>query len=271
MMGNNSDMMGANSETWRWVDEDPIEKLLQPSPGPEHAAAGSAAESLMAEGRAQFGRLQFEEAAGSYSAAVAAEPDHPTAHYDLGVCLEKLAQWKAAANSFRRALELDPGRWQALVGLGACLLHLEGGEQALACFEQALHSAAPPEPALLGKAVALQKLGRYEAAEEAYRELLEINPGSAEPLANLIALSAARKDAVKIGEYSRRLLRVHPQSKAALQGLATLAIWNGDRAAAIDYCTRLVEVDPDSFEGWFNLRFAQQRMSPPEQAARSIA
>ena len=84
-------------------------------------------------------------------------------------------------------------------------------------------------------------------------------------------MSAAREDYPALATYSRRLLSVNPQSKAALQGMATLAIRSGDRAAAIEYCTRLVEVDPDSFEGWFNLRFAQQRMTPPEQAARSIA
>jgi tetratricopeptide (TPR) repeat protein len=119
--------------------------------------------------------------------------------------------------------------------------------------------------------VALQKLERYEEAEESYRELLEINPGAAEPLANLISLSAAREDVQAVAEYSRRLLQVNPLSKAALQGLAMVAIGNGDRQAAIDYCTRLVEVDPDSFEGRFNLRFAQQKMQAPEQAARSIA
>jgi len=265
--------MSDNSENWQWVDEDPIEKLLRTPAGsaPAEIPAGSGADALIAAGRTQFGRLRFEEAAGAYSAAAAAEPEHPTAHFDLAVCLEKLEQWKAAANSFRRALEIDPGRSQALVGLGSCLLHLEGAEQALTCFEQCLGSGAEREAALLGKAVSLQKLGRLWEATVVYRELLEIDPGAVEPLSNLIALSAAREDAAAIAEYSQRLLALNPQSKTALQGLATSAIWNGDQASAVEYCTRLVEADADSFEGWFNLRFAQQHMRPQEQAARSIA
>lgn len=264
--------MSDNSETWQWVDEDPIEKLLRPASVPEASAgARSDTETLIAEGRAQFDRLRFEEAAGSFSAAVEAEPGHPTAHFDLAVCLEKLEQWKAAVNSFRRAMEIDPDRSQALVGMGACLLHLESAELALTCFERCLHVSDLREAGLLGRAVALQKLARYEEAEIDYRELLEINPGAVEPLANLISLSAAREDAGAVAEYSQRLLRVHPQSKTALQGLALVAIRHGDRQAAMDYCTRLVEVDPDSFEGWFNLRFAQQRMQAPEQDTRSIA
>jgi superkiller protein 3 len=260
-----------DSEKWQWVDEDPIEKLLHPPsgaviPNPPQ----SPAEALIAEGRTHFEQLRFEEAAGSFGAAVAAEPDHPTAVFDLAVCLEKLEMWKAAAFSFRRALEIDPDREQALIGLGACLLHQNEVEEALECFEQCLLSSGGP-PALLGKAVALQQLSRYEEADTIYRGLLEADPEAAEPLANLIALSVARQDAAAIEDYSRRLLRVQPQSKAALQGLAMLAIRSGDQGAAIEYCTRLVEIDPDTFEGWFNLRFAQQRMTTASQPARSIA
>ena len=256
--------MSNDSEKWEWVDEDPIAKLLQ-TPAVSAAPVASPAEGLMAAGRAHFEQLRFEEAARSFAAALASEPDHPAAQFDLAVCLEKLGQWKPAAFSFRRTLEMDPGCVEALIGLGACLLHLNRAEEALVCFEQCGRAA------LLGKAVALQQLSRYEEADPIYRELLAADPGAVEPLANLIALSVARQDVAAVEEYSRQLLRVHPQSKAALQGLAILAIRNGDQATAIEYCSRLVEIDPDTFEGWFNLRFAQQRMTTGQQSARSIA
>jgi Tfp pilus assembly protein PilF len=282
--------MSNAEEKWSWVDEDPIEKLLhapqvsrlpelppepahlpEPSPEPAHLPEPSPAAKYLAAGYEQFGQLRFEEAAGSYSEAVAADPEHPTAHFDLAVCLEKIEQWKAAVDSFRRALEIDPSRTEAYIGLGSCLLHLDGAVEALEWFERSLQ-AGGGEAALLGKAVALQQLHRDDEADAVYHEILETNPTWAEPLANQIALSIAREDTAAVYEYSRRLLRVHPQSKAALQGLATLALRNGDQAAAVQYCTRLVEVDPDSFAGWFNLRYAQQRLSPPqESSARSIA
>jgi tetratricopeptide (TPR) repeat protein len=261
----------SNGSDWQWVDEDPIEKLLRPAPGPATGAGGSSPEALIARGRAQFARQLFEEAADSFRAVIAAEPRHRTAHFDLAVCLEKLERWAPAADSFRRSLEIDSTRWQALVGLGSCLLYLDAPEEALSCFERCLDIGAPPEAVLLGKGVALQKLARLDEAEEAYRDLLDIVPGSVEPLTNLIGMSAARGDSVAIAEYSSRLLKTYPQSKSALQGLAMLAIAKGDQAAAINYCTRLVEVDPDSFEGRFNLRFVQQKMRQPGKSARSIA
>lgn len=261
--------MNNADEKWQWVDEDPIEKLLHP-PGPvipSLPAPQSTAASLRAAGYSQFEQFRYDEASGSYAAAIAEEPGRAAGYYDLAVCLEKAEQWAAAADTFRRALDNNPGHAEALAGLGGCLLHLDAAEEALQCFERLLERDGHWEPARLGMAVALQKLTRYEEAEILYRELLEANPDSTEPLANLIALSVARQDAAAVSEYARRLLRTQPQSKAALQALAMLAIRNGDQAAAVEYCTRLVEVDPDSFEGWFNLRFAQQRMRPAGKAA----
>ena len=123
----------------------------------------------------------------------------------------------------------------------------------------------------MGKAVALHKLTRYDDADRAYREFLQTSPDSPEPLANLIALSVARRDNAAVAEYANRLLRLDPNAKAALQGLATLALWSHDQAAAVDYCTRLVDLDPKSFEGRHNLAFAKQKMIPAERAMRSIA
>ncbi len=257
--------MSNNSESWQWIDEDPIEKLLRRTASEKDVNA----DELVNSGRSCFAQCQFDKAAALYKQAV--EAGHAAAHFDLGVCLERMQQWKPAADSFRRALELDPNQWQALVGLGSCLMHMEELEKALECFDRCVEGSAPPETALMGKGVALQKLGRYQEAEKMYREILEITPDSPEALTNLIALSIARENPAAVAQYSSHLLKFLPRSKAALQGMATLAIKNGDQEAAINYCTRLVEVDPDSFEGRFNLRYAHQRMRKAGKNARSIA
>jgi tetratricopeptide (TPR) repeat protein len=300
--------MNNDIDDWQWVDEDPFEKLLRTpkSAAIAHSSGQSAVEGLepvrLEEppggdfaitdsepghfdppvcpedlGQAVQSPAKTVEVdipappAESSSQNVAAELNVPAVQFDGAVSSEKVQQWKSAANSFRRDLELEPGCADSLIGLGACLLHLDATEEALNCFEQCGFSGAERKRALLGKAVALQKLNRYEAANQAYRELLQMIPDSPELLANVIALSVARRDTAAVAEYSNRLLRVDPLNKAALQGLATLAIWNGDQMAAIDYCTRLVKVDPLSVEGWHNLAFANHRMRPSEQAMRSIA
>jgi tetratricopeptide (TPR) repeat protein len=267
---------------WQWVDEDPFEKLL-------HTPKGAAVESKPLVESPQPPERSLPQT-NSREDAKTLEPPAPVEtialnghsrhgqqrdstadHFALAVSLERLEQWEEAASSFRRALEVDPGRADALIGLGSCLLHLDDAEEALNCFKQGLFSDAGRKRALLGKAVALHKLTRYDDADRAYREFLQANPDSPEPLANLIALSVARRDNAAVAEYSNRLLRLDPNAKAALQGLATLALWNHDQAAAVDYCARLVDLDPNSFEGRHNLTFAKQKMHPAEQVMRSIA
>ncbi len=295
---------------WQWVDEDPFEKLLHKpksaavdapgkplvdSPEPlrfeavprnNFTTSGSDPEPSVSQLNSVEDAKPLEPVAPVETVALNGHPrpavsDLPAAlgerrdstadHYDLAVSLERLEQWQEAANSFRRALGVEPGRAEALIGLGACLLHLDEPEEALNCFKQGLFSDSGRKRALLGKAVALHKLTRYDDADRAYREFLQTSPDSPEPLANLIALSVARRDNAAVAEYANRLLRLDPNAKAALQGLATLAIWNHDQAAAVDYCTRLVDLDPNSFEGRHNLAFAKQKMIPAERAMRSIA
>ncbi len=240
--------MSKADEQWQWVDEDPIEKLL-------HLSEPTCPES--------------PEPYCPESVEPPAEPPEPP--YERATRLEKAGEWEPAALSFRQSLEIDPEHEESMLRLGSCLLHLDGAEEALEWFERSLGAGGNREAALFGKAVALQKLERYDEADSVYQLLLRRNPNAPEPLGNLIALSVAREDMTRVADYSRRLLSVDPESKAALQGLAMLAIRNGDQRAAMDYCTRLVAADPDSFEGWFNLRFAEQRMRAPEQPARSIA
>jgi Flp pilus assembly protein TadD len=262
---------------WQWVDEDPFEKLLhkpksaavdahgkplvespepprlEEAPSNTFTTSGSEPERFVSQLNSVEDAKPPEPVAPGETVALNghARPvalgesrDSTAGHYDLAVSLERLEQWEEAANSFRRALEVEPGRAEALIGLGACLLHLDEPEEALNCFKQGLFSDVGRKRALLGKAVALHKLTRYEDADRAYREFLQTSPDSPEPLANLIALSVARRDNAAIAEYANKLLRLDPNSKASLQGLATLAFWNHDQAAAVDYCTRLVDLDP---------------------------
>lgn len=53
-------------------------------------------------------RQDWPGAASDFTAAIAAAPDQPEAHYDLGVCLQQMHEWKKAEAEFVRVLELSP-------------------------------------------------------------------------------------------------------------------------------------------------------------------
>ena len=69
-------------------------------------------------GHLRFEQQKWEEAARCYTKVIELEPKHRTAHYNLGLVLERQGQFAEASKAFANALEVDPKRWQARLGLG---------------------------------------------------------------------------------------------------------------------------------------------------------
>ena len=184
---------------------------------------------------------QYEDAIKTYEKLLGAAPRHPTAHFNLGICYEKLARWQeATVHGFQKGwLETDPEREEAQLGLGICLLHQEKPEPAIVCFDKVLGRHAEHETALFGKAVSLQLLWKFDEATSLYLKILQKNPQSEECLVNLITIGMARKDHAAIQQYSERLLAMRPFSQAALEGLATCAFQSNEYEAAARYCTQV--------------------------------
>src|SRR5205085_2145807 len=79
------------------------------------------AEVQTALGHLKFEQQRWEEAARCYNKALEADPDHRTAHYNLGLCLERQSKFAEALPAFEKAISIDPKRWQAQVGRGLAL------------------------------------------------------------------------------------------------------------------------------------------------------
>ena len=86
------------------------------------------AEIYAAKGHLQYEVEQYEDAIKSYEKLLTLAPRHTTAHFNLGICYEKLGRWNEATEAFQKALEADPHRNEAQLGLGICLLHQEKPE-----------------------------------------------------------------------------------------------------------------------------------------------
>jgi tetratricopeptide (TPR) repeat protein len=221
----------------------------------ENRPRAFSASQYAARGAAEFAEGRFQEAALSYSAVAASQPDNLDAVYNLALCLQRCERWDAAAEAFERVLREDTGWTGARLGLGACLLHMDHAQEALEHFERAANGDAW-ETALFGQAVALQLLDRFERAREIYARLLDSERHAEEALANWIALGIRTHDLKRVREHSLRLLKLSPHSTAALQGLAAVALEDGDYEAAASYCGRLLDMSPDCLEAWHNLRIA---------------
>jgi len=235
----------------------------------------SAVEVHSGLGHLRFEQQNWSEAERHYAKVAELEPKHPTAHYNLGLCLERQSKFEEAAKEFETALAIEPKRWQAQIGRGLCLLRLNRPEAALPCWEAARKDLPTEKKGqrqddiLFGKAVALHQMGRLEEAADLYQTLLPANPNSTDLLANLISLSATRKEDTRAKDLAERLLKIQPDSRTALECLAAIALAGGDYSAAVQHSSQLLKVAADTYEGWFNLGVAYQRTGRLEQAANA--
>ena len=139
-------------------------------------------------------------------------PEWPEALYYKAYCLVELGDPAQAKSMLQRALELMPGDPMYLCELGDLVLRESAWQQALDTFEQALNSARTmaDEPlgaagtlggrtlvqwqtrALRGQGFALVELQRLDAAEQAYRRVLELDPSDEKAKKELDYLSGLR-------------------------------------------------------------------------------
>src|SRR5215831_4733399 len=89
-------------------------------------------------GHIQYEMRDFEGACATYGQLIEIEPQHRTAHFNLGVCQGHLKNWKTAVECFRRAAEVDGTRSDALLGLGISLIHTGRAADALTPIERYL-------------------------------------------------------------------------------------------------------------------------------------
>ena len=218
-------------------------------------------------GHLRFEQQNWAEAAHHYAAVAQAEPGHPTAHYNLALCLERQEKFAEAAEAFGQALTDDPARWQAELGRGLCLLRVPSPQEALACLDRVEENArnsglGNPQRARVydalrfGRAAALQQTGKLDQAWDIYQSLLPTYTDSVDLLANLVTLAASRKEWSTVEELSGSLVDLEPTSHAALRGLAAAALERGDSHSAVLYSEETVRQYPKAAEGWFNLALA---------------
>jgi len=92
-----------------------------------------------------------------------------------------------------------------------------------------------------------------------------------ELLANLIALSLAVGDEASAREFSETLLRLRPQARAGLEGLVASALARSDYKTAAQHGAKLVETAHDSYEAWFLLGLACQKLDRLDRAGQAYA
>ena len=177
-----------------------------------------------------------------------------------------------AAVLFEEFLSAVPGRADALNALGVALYHLGRYQEAEQRYREALDVDPLYVNALVNLAALLQ--GSPETAEPLLRQALKINPKypGARAILGIMLLSSGNDREAKLA--FRKAMKVSPKDPVALLGLAQIARVEGRFDEAESLLKRTLEVSPKMPTAWAALN-ATRKMTTADsgwfETAREIA
>lgn len=172
--------------------------------------------------------LHWRDTLSLFSYAIAVTPDNPSAHFALGVALEKAGQVSQAMVQYRVALAIDPSYAKADYNLGQLFSKAGDLPSAVVHFRAASRSNPNDLASRLNLANSLQHLGRAKDAVPVYEDCIRRDPDSIEALNNLAWILATDPDPqLRNGPRAVRLAE-----RAVALSHSTLPLMIGTLAAA---------------------------------------
>ncbi len=238
--------------------------------------APSAAADSLAAGLRALEQNDYPAAVEALTKAAAADPKDYSVRFNLALAESLAGRDREAIEDYRKTLELKPDLYQANLNLGILLLRNKQAEAALSPLEAA-RAAKPAElrPSLY-YADALLAAGRFDAAVDAFQNVLKLKADSAAAESGLgRALArkgqldaaaghlenAARLDAtfadglLELGELYEKDKRVaeaaalyakFPDNAAAQERAGQLLLVAGNKAEAVPHLEAAVRLSPSS-------------------------
>jgi Flp pilus assembly protein TadD len=174
--------------------------------------------------------------------AIARGASHPTLLGLAGLKRMHAGDNHGALPLLLRAREQTPRHVDLLNALGECFSRLGRPREAVEVFDSAL-KIAPDTRLHFGRALALEDLGRLDAARAGLEQVVALDPAHGEALGRLALLAVQRGDAGVARALAERALAIHPQDATARIALAHAALEQKDMVAAEHQVSALVQ-DP---------------------------
>ena len=194
---------------------------------------------------------QITEAEKYLRQAVQLAPSFAKPHEDLGHLLVEKGQPDEAAGILRKATRLDPNLDHAFFNLGKALAMLGEGKEADKAFEKSFE--LNPERKNLALAAEHQKEGRWEEAEQLYREVLRSNPTNVDAMRLLGNVTLQTGRIYQAERLFRRAVSNAPDYVLAQIDLGCALKKQGRLEEAIDQFRQAISLEPDNVQAHYLL------------------
>lgn len=156
------------------------------------------------------------EAESHLRKATEINPNHPTAYYNLGLCLDNLGKKSDAIDAYSKAIQLNPNDFRALSNRAKTLRELGNPQQSVIDCEKALALKPDYARAYQNLGVALRDLRRPTEALASYVKALNFDPDLTDALYSLGNTLIELKQYDSAISPLTKLLTKHPDHPYAL-------------------------------------------------------
>lgn len=176
-----------------------------------------------------------------------------------------------AKDTLRRALALNPAHDAALFNLGLLLFEEGDGEGAAALFEKAVAGSPDSAEARFFLGRALERAGRAEEARECFRRVVALDPGHAPAWDRLAEMALAAGAIEEAAVAAAKAVEAAPKDLQALVAMAEILERRGDRAGRDEWLARARAAAAADPADWFcALGIKRRGESEIDAAARAF-
>jgi Flp pilus assembly protein TadD/peroxiredoxin len=208
----------------------------------------------------------LEQAESSFKQVIAAKPDNPEAHYNLGTLYLRKSDFVDARQYLERTVKLRPDYPEAWNNLGMVAAHDNQADEAIRNFQQSLQQRPTYTIALLNLGNLYRRQGNFGEAEKLLNRAHEIEPDDAEVNYNLGMLYARQGQSKNALQYLERAVSLRPDYPDALNNLGVLFVQAERYPEAEQRFATCIQVAPNFDQAYLNLARLYVIMNDKEKA-----
>jgi Flp pilus assembly protein TadD/peroxiredoxin len=208
----------------------------------------------------------LEQAEASFKQVIAAQPDNPGAHYNLGTLYLRRNAFQNARKYLEQTVKLRPDYPEAWNNLGMVAAHENQADAAIRNFQQSLQQRPAYTIALLNLGNLYRRQGNFGEAEKLLNRAHEIEPDDPEVNYNLGMLYARRNQSQVAQQYLERAVRLRPDYSDALNNLGVLLVQEAHYSEAEQRLVTCIQVAPNFDQAYLNLARLYVIMKEKEKA-----